>query len=568
MTLTTGQKQQLCQTCTLKNPKTGKPYKRNYFCGKHGNEISTIIKSRPTCEGWGNEIKIEAPEVAIQKSAPEKKPAPQKPAKRPAGKYTDFVHKDEVGEFTADTLERSGKKPMDASTKPFVMPSFRYRNELGIYLNQLGLTGEIAEVGVFQCNFSQQIMKHWQGEKIHLVDIGFDQRQDVPRAEFHEMSSMDASHKFKDASLDAVYIDADHSFYGISDDLELWYDKVKPGGLFCGHDFINSYDLDVTGHQPVPLEEWPTRDIESLTYGVKVAVTRFARRRGLKIYHTAPDERGSPSWFIIKPHRFVTTLTENFIPGFIGLIQSMKEKGEIEFCFTVVEYEPISQKQKDIVNAMGIHVDWYPKELLGHFEFDRSSTDSPRMAWNLNKFLVWRLPHRGPMCYTDVDVLCLSSLRDLINLRPLSVTMMQSAIGHEPDHINKYRPSGVYPFNAGWFVFERSEQVYQECQEYARSYKGERIAFGDQVPMNDYWGTQRPDEVNFVDINWNISHWCLHHDYFELNWDHVKLLHFAHADKPWKDQPTFRWMEKGWALFKGFYERGILAANRKLKSGE
>ena len=476
----------------------------------------------------------------------------------------DTAPRDKVGRFDETTFERPGKKPMNPDPEPFSLPSFRYRNELGLYLNQMGLTGRGAEVGVFQCSFSKQIMRHWKGEHLSLVDIHFDQKHDIPRTEFIEKSSVEASHDFEDASLDFVYIDAAHDYYSVVDDLEVWYDKVRPGGLFCGHDFINSHDLDVTGHQPVPLEDWP-REVESLTYGVKVAVTRFAKRRGLKIYQTAGDEKGSPSWFIIKPYRFVTTLTENFIPGFIGLIQSMKENSEIEFCFTVVEYEPISQKQKDIVNALGVHVDWYPKELLGHFEFDRSKTDSPRMAWNLNKFLVWLLPHRGPMCYTDVDVLCLSSLRDLRNLRPLSVTMMQSAIGKEPDALTQYRPSGVYPFNAGWFVFERSEQIYRECQEYARSYKGQRIAFGDQVPMNDYWASQRPDEVNFVDINWNISHWCLHHEYFDFNWETVKLLHFAHAAKPWKDEPTHRWMEKGWKLFKGFYDRGILEANQRLR---
>ncbi len=554
MNLTDEKKIQLCNSCK---------YRRNYLCTLHGDQWERIINSRTTCEGWGNVLPSDHLKSILEKSAEEQKPKPKElelkpaPAKQPA--KTDFET------FNNSNYELPAKKPLNASKKPFVMPSFKYRNELGNYLNQLGLMGHGVEMGVFQCTFSKQIMKHWKGEKLSLVDIAFDQKHDIPRTEFIEKPSMKAVHEFEDASLDFIYIDAAHDFYSITDDLEVWYDKVKPGGLFCGHDYINSYDLDVTGHQPVPLDHWP-RDVESLTYGVKVAVTRFARRRGLKIYHTAPDEKGSPSWFIIKPHRFVTTLTENFIPGFIGLLQSMKENSEIEFCFTVVEYEPISQKQKDIVNAMGVHVQWYPKELLGHFEFDRSSTDSPRMAWNLNKFLVWKLPYKGPMCYTDVDVLCLSSLRDLINLKPLSVTIMQSAIGKEPDAMTQYRPSGKYPFNAGWFVFERSEQIFNECQEYAKSYKGSRIAFGDQVPMNDYWASQRPDEVNFVDIHWNISHWCLHHPHFDFNWDAVKLLHFAHAAKPWKDQPSHPWMSKGWELFKGFYERGILAANQKLKA--
>ena len=516
-----------CETC---------PQRADTRCNQHSVNCADYSKQKANwCKPWSE-------------------PEPPKPV----------ASRGDWSEITASTYELPGL-PMNPESKPVVLPSFNYRNDLGLYLNQLGLTGHGVEMGVFQCAFSKQIMKHWKGEKLYLVDIAFDQRHEIPKTEFIEKPSMEAHHDFEDASLDFVYIDGAHDFHSITDDLEVWYEKVKPGGLFCGHDYINSYDLDVTGHQPVPLDVWPN-ECESLTYGVKVAVTRFAKRRGLKVYQTTDDEKGSPSWFIIKPYRFVTTLTESFLPGFIGLIQSMKENAGIEFCFTVVEYAPISQKQKDIVNAMGIHIDWIAKELLGHFEFDRSSTDSPRMAWNLNKFLVWLLPHRGPMCYTDVDVLCLNSLRDITDLQPLSVTVMQSAIGKEPDAMNQYRPSGKYPFNAGWFIFERSEQIYKECQEYAKSYKGSRIAFGDQVPMNDYWASQRPDEINYVNVNWNISHWCLHNHNYLFEWDQVKLLHFAHADKPWKDEPSYKWMEKGWQLFRGFYERGILAANQKLKS--
>lgn len=47
-------KQQLCRACTLTNPKTGEKYKRNYFCGKHGQEWRKLCKTLPHCEGWGN----------------------------------------------------------------------------------------------------------------------------------------------------------------------------------------------------------------------------------------------------------------------------------------------------------------------------------------------------------------------------------------------------------------------------------------------------------------------------------------------------------------------------------
>lgn len=36
--------------------------------------------------------------------------------------------------------------------------------------------------------------------------------------------------------VDAVYIDADHTFEGIEYDLEHWKNKIKPGGFIAGHD--------------------------------------------------------------------------------------------------------------------------------------------------------------------------------------------------------------------------------------------------------------------------------------------------------------------------------------------
>lgn len=39
-----------------------------------------------------------------------------------------------------------------------------------------------------------------------------------------------------DASQDLVFIDADHSFIGVSGDINAYRSKLKPGGLLTGHD--------------------------------------------------------------------------------------------------------------------------------------------------------------------------------------------------------------------------------------------------------------------------------------------------------------------------------------------
>lgn len=39
------------------------------------------------------------------------------------------------------------------------------------------------------------------------------------------------------ASLDFVFLDADHSYVAMVADLWAWRPKVRPGGLLCGHDY-------------------------------------------------------------------------------------------------------------------------------------------------------------------------------------------------------------------------------------------------------------------------------------------------------------------------------------------
>ena len=48
--------------------------------------------------------------------------------------------------------------------------------------------------------------------------------------------SVKASGDFADRSLDLIFIDGDHSFEGCFADLVAWYPKLKPGGIFLGHD--------------------------------------------------------------------------------------------------------------------------------------------------------------------------------------------------------------------------------------------------------------------------------------------------------------------------------------------
>lgn len=77
--------------------------------------------------------------------------------------------------------------------------------------------------------------------------------------------------------VDFVYIDGNHSYEFVKKDIELYYDKVKPGGIIGGHDFEMGRD-------------------------VARAVTEFVEKKNLKLRRKEID------WWVIKP---LKTLVNN-----------------------------------------------------------------------------------------------------------------------------------------------------------------------------------------------------------------------------------------------------------------
>lgn len=76
--------------------------------------------------------------------------------------------------------------------------------------------------------------------------------------------SIEAVKKFKNNSLDFVYIDANHAYEFVKQDIEVWLPKVKVNGLIGGHDYDNK----------------PTAYI----YGVKKAVDEYCKKNNIKLW--------------------------------------------------------------------------------------------------------------------------------------------------------------------------------------------------------------------------------------------------------------------------------------------
>jgi hypothetical protein len=55
------------------------------------------------------------------------------------------------------------------------------------------------------------------------------------------LSSIQAAAGFPDKLFDLVYVDADHEYASVREDLVAWKPKVRPGGLIGGHDYRTTW---------------------------------------------------------------------------------------------------------------------------------------------------------------------------------------------------------------------------------------------------------------------------------------------------------------------------------------
>jgi hypothetical protein len=102
--------------------------------------------------------------------------------------------------------------------------------------------------------------------------------------------STEAVASFWARSIDFIYLDARHDYCGVREDLNNYYNVLKCGGLFAGHD----YQFDGGADQDWGLCANGTR-IEG---AVKKAVLEFAEQKSIKkIYNTG---EAWSSWYFIK----------------------------------------------------------------------------------------------------------------------------------------------------------------------------------------------------------------------------------------------------------------------------
>jgi len=205
-----------------------------------------------------------------------------------------------------------------AATYYSQLPVVASRYDLVKILHKEGLR-TAAEIGVQQGLYAEHLLNNWpECSEYHAIDLWKSQDNymdiaNVPDKQheqyyeatrlrlkkwenivrYHRNYSSFAVHDIKDNSLDFIYIDARHDFTGVTEDMELYWPKLKCGGIFAGHDFLDAHE--VSG-QDWSMDQKGVRRKDGKA--VKGAVIEFASKNKRQVLYTSRDTR--PSWYFRK----------------------------------------------------------------------------------------------------------------------------------------------------------------------------------------------------------------------------------------------------------------------------
>jgi len=87
-------------------------------------------------------------------------------------------------------------------------------------------------------------------------------------------NSADVAHLFKNGDLDFVFVDGSHEYQYVKQDLEMYYDKIRSGGIMAGDDYNTGFS------------------------GVPRAVNEFFTAKGIQLNIDAEQPR---FWWVQKP---------------------------------------------------------------------------------------------------------------------------------------------------------------------------------------------------------------------------------------------------------------------------
>jgi hypothetical protein len=168
------------------------------------------------------------------------------------------------------------------------------RNEIPVFLEQNYKNGIGIELGVALGQYLVELAEGWKSGRLYGIDCWEQQPFEIyndplnnpaqknmytyvqeriqpynERVRIYKMFTTEAVEQFPDNYFDFIYIDANHAYEPTLKDIELYYPKLKQGGLFGGHDYEDDGK-----------------------YGVKKAVNEFFKGREIHVTSCS-------SWYVV-----------------------------------------------------------------------------------------------------------------------------------------------------------------------------------------------------------------------------------------------------------------------------
>jgi hypothetical protein len=175
---------------------------------------------------------------------------------------------------------------------------------------RMGTRDTFVAVGIFTAIFSERLAREVIPDKLYCVDpyiqyLEFEdslndseklaQAREVAhvrmapfgnRVSFIEDFSVNAAKHFADNSVDFIYIDGNHAYKFVTQDLEAWYPKLRQGGLMAGDD---AHDVDDSLRNAngdckiVWLRDEQGKPTSEGLYGVRKAVQDFCHAHSIQV---------------------------------------------------------------------------------------------------------------------------------------------------------------------------------------------------------------------------------------------------------------------------------------------
>jgi len=178
------------------------------------------------------------------------------------------------------------------------------RDELPSFFKEMGFKVG-AEIGVYKGEFTYKFCEAGlfvYGIDPWIVYRGFDRENDARKQRQEDLykvserrlrvfqnvklirkTSMDALEDIEDNSLDFVYIDGNHTFRYVAEDVSEWANKVRIGGIVSGHDYQGNRG-----------------GVWKSIFQVRPVIDAYVSTFGIKNLYVVGDKDHASSWFWIK----------------------------------------------------------------------------------------------------------------------------------------------------------------------------------------------------------------------------------------------------------------------------